>query len=245
VAGAFVFEPFGERSGGGKFEVVFEIAAYGDFFRWGAEGADAVGVLLRLHQEGGRLAEGGLQKWLQVEAEDIEITLPAGEGAVGDAAADEEDGDVAAAGFAEKVRPDFGFEDDDDGGLNGVEDAANAEGPVEGEKDYGVGEGHALFGEGVAGEGGGGDDEGALGVGVFQAASEGDAGEGFAYGDGVNPDGAGMLHGELFESQNGKAEALAEIGKIFAVAQALNEPIGRRQQGGKAHQKAIEEIHSM
>jgi hypothetical protein len=29
------------------------------------------------------------------------------------------------------------------------------------------------------------------------------------------------------------------------VAQALDEPIGRRQQGGEAHQKAVEEIHSM
>jgi hypothetical protein len=76
-------------------------------------------------------------------------------------------------------------------------------------------------------------------------AREGDTGEGFTYGDGMNPDGAGVLHGEFFESRNGKAEALAEIGEIFAVAQALDEPIRRRQQGGKAHQYAIEEIHSM
>jgi hypothetical protein len=54
-----------------------------------------------------------------------------------------------------------------------------------------------------------------------------------------------MLGGKFFESRNGKAEALAEIGEIFAMAQALNEPIGRRQQGGQAHQYAIEEIHSM
>jgi hypothetical protein len=29
------------------------------------------------------------------------------------------------------------------------------------------------------------------------------------------------------------------------VAEALDEPIGRRQQGGETHQKAVEEIHSM
>jgi len=91
------------------------------------------------------LAEGGLEKGLQIETENVEITLPAGEGAVGDAAANEEDGDFAASRFAEEVGPDFGFEDDDDGGFDGVEKAANAEGPVEGEIDYGVGEGHALF----------------------------------------------------------------------------------------------------
>ena len=191
------------------------------------------------------MAEGGFQERLQVETENIEVALPTGEGAVGDAAADEEDGDVAAGGFAEEVGPDFGFEDDDDGGFDGVEDTADAKGPVKGEIDYGVGEGHALFGEGVTGEGGGGDDEEALGVEIFQAAGEGYAGERFAYRDGVNPDGAGMLAAELFESRNGKAETLAEIGEILAVAQTLDEPIGRRQQGGQAHQYAIKEIHSM
>jgi len=191
------------------------------------------------------VAEGGFEERLQIETEDAKITLPAGKGAIGNAAADEEHWDVAATGFAEEVGPDFGFEDDDGGGFDGVEDAADAESPVEGEKDHGVGEGHALFGESVAGKGGGGDDKGTLGVGIFQAARQGYAGEGFADGDGVNPDGAGMLGGKLFESRNGKAEALAEIGEIFAVAQALDEPIGRRQQGGEAHQYAIEEIHSM
>ncbi len=201
--------------------------------------------MLRLHEECGGVSERGFQERLQIEAECAEIALPADKGAVGDAAADEEDGDAAAAGFAEEVGPDLGFEDDDDGGFDGVENAANVESPVKREKDYGVGKGHAFFGEGVPGEGGGGDDEGALGVGVFEAAGEGDAGEGFANGDGVDPDRAGMLGGKFFESQNGKAEALAEIGEIFAVAQALDEPIGRRQQGGEAHQKTVEEIHSM
>ena len=84
-----------------------------------------------------------------------------------------------------------------------------------------------------------------MGVGVFEAAGEGYAGEGFADGNSVNPDSAGMLGGEFLESQNGKAEALAKIGEIFAVAQALDEPIGRREQGGEAHQKTVEEIHSM
>ena len=245
VAGAFFFKPFGERSGRGQFEVVFEVAADSDFFGRGAEGVNAVGVLLGLHEEGGGVAEGGPQERLEIETENAEITLPASEGAIGDAAADKEHWDVAAARFAEEVGPDFGFENDDGGGFDGVEDAANAEGPVEGEIDYCVGEGHALLGESVTGERGGGDDEGTLGIGVFQTAGEGYAGEGFTDGDGVNPDGAGMLGGELFESRNGKAETLAEIGEIFAVAEALDEPIGRRQQGGEAHQYAIEEIHSM
>src|SRR5579859_223287 len=235
VAGDFFLEPFGHGSGGWEFEVVFQVAADGDFFGRGTEGENAVGVLLGLHEEGGGLGERGFEERLEIETKNGEIGLPAGEGAIGDAAADEENGDVAAGCFAEEVGPDFGFEDDDEGGFYCVENAANGEGPVEREIDYGVGKGHTLFGEGVAGEGGGGDDEGALGLSIFQAAGESYAGEGFADRDSVNPDGAGMLGGEFFESRNGKAEALPEIGEIFAVAQALDEPIGRRQHGGQAH----------
>jgi len=49
AAGAFFFEPLSEGSGRGQFEIVFQVAADGDFFGWGAEGANAVGVLLGLH----------------------------------------------------------------------------------------------------------------------------------------------------------------------------------------------------
>jgi len=46
AAGAFFFEPFGKGSGLRQFEIVFQVAADGDFFGWSAEGADAVGVRL-------------------------------------------------------------------------------------------------------------------------------------------------------------------------------------------------------
>jgi len=49
AAGAFFFKPFGEGSGRGQFEVVFEVAADGDFFGRGTEGPNAVRVLLGLH----------------------------------------------------------------------------------------------------------------------------------------------------------------------------------------------------
>ena len=76
--------------------------------------------------------------------------MPACEGTVRDAAADEKNGDFAAMGFAKEVGPNFGFEDDDDGRLHGLEDTADGEGPVERKEDDSIREGHALFGEGVA-----------------------------------------------------------------------------------------------
>ena len=59
---AFLFEPLRERSGRGEFEIVFEIAANGDAIRGSAEGADAFGVLFRLHEEGGGVGQRGFQK---------------------------------------------------------------------------------------------------------------------------------------------------------------------------------------
>src|SRR5579863_5831405 len=47
--GAFFFQPFCEGSWGWEFEVVFQVAANGDFFGWGAEDADAVGIMPGLH----------------------------------------------------------------------------------------------------------------------------------------------------------------------------------------------------
>ena len=228
AAQALFFEPLGERRRRGKLEIVFQIAADGDTVRGRAEGTDAVRVLFGLHQEGSRIAESGLEKRLEIETEYAEIGLPAGEGTIGDASADEKDGYFVAAGFAEEIGPDFGFQDDDERGFCGVEDAADAEGPVQGKINDRIGEGHTLFDQGIAGEGGGGDDEGALGIGCFQPLREGEAGEGLADRDGVDPDGAGPVGGEFLEFRNGKAEALGEVGEIFAVAKALDQPIGRR-----------------
>jgi hypothetical protein len=78
---------------------------------------------------------------------------------------------------------------------------------------------------------------------VAESFGDGDAGESFADGYSVNPDGAGTLRGQFFQFGNGKAEALPEIRKIFSVAQTLYDPIRRAEQGGKPHQEAINEIH--
>ena len=242
---AFLFQPLREGSGSGKLLIVFEIAADRDAAGRSAKGFDAVGVLLGLHQKGGGVGERGLQERLEVEAKGSQVALPAGERAVRDASADEENGNFALGGFAEEIGPDFGFEDDDESGLRGVKHAADAEDPVEREVDEGVGEGHTFSGEGVAGLRGRGDDEGSLGIGVFEAAGESNAGKGFPDGYGVNPDSARAVGGKFFELRERKTEALAEIGEIFVVAKSLDEPVGRGEQGGEAHQETVNEIHSM
>ena len=80
-------------------------------------------------------------------------------------------------------------------------------------------------------------------VSVAEALGEGDSRKRFADGNGVNPDGARTVRGQLFQFRDGKAKALSEIRKIFSVAQTLYNPIRRGHQGGKPHQEAINEIH--
>ena len=77
--------------------------------------------------------------------------------------------DLTASGFAQEIGPDFGFENQDNGGLHGVQDAADAKHPVEREINHLIGKGHALFGEGVTGLRGGGPDQGPFWIGFFQA----------------------------------------------------------------------------
>src|SRR5208283_321464 len=127
------------------------------------------------------------------------------------ATAEENDGHAALFRFTQEVGPNFGFENDDNGGTDGVEKFADRKNPVEREIDDGIGEGDALLGQRVAGDGGGGNDEWPLWISVAEPFGESNAGEGFADGNGVNPDGTGTLRGQFFQFGDGKAEALPEI----------------------------------
>ena len=126
---AFFLEPLGERSGRGKLEIVFQIAADRDTVRRCAKGTDTFGVLFGLHQEGGRITESGFEKRLEIEAEYAEIRLPAGKGTIRDASTDEKHGNLAAASLVEEIGPDFGFQDDDQRGFRGVKNAAGRRTP--------------------------------------------------------------------------------------------------------------------
>jgi len=95
----------------------------------------------------------------------------------------------------------------------------------------------------LACDGSRGNDEGPRGVGILQAPSERNAGDGFAYGDGVNPNGARTIRWKFIEARKRKSQAFAKIGQIFVAAQTLHQPVWREQKGGQAHQNAVNEIH--
>ena len=206
---------------------------------------NAVGVRGRLHKKGGGISKSGFQEWAEVKAEEPEIFLVTREGAVGDATAGEDDGDIAFAGFAQEVGPDFSFENDDESGLHGVENPADAEAPIERKVNHGVGEWHAFFRKRVAGLGGGGYNQGTLRIRFFETLGQRDSGKRFADRHGVNPDSTGAVRWQAVCGGGYEAEAVAEVGKIFSVADALNQPIRCREQGRETHQYAINEVHSI
>ncbi len=61
--------------------------------------------------------------------------------------------------FAQKIWPDFGFHDDDEGGANGAQRAAHWDDPVERKIKDAVGGLQTLAGEALAGFRGGGDEK--------------------------------------------------------------------------------------
>ena len=209
------------------------------------ECVNAVGVRGRLHQKGGSISKSRFQKWAEVKAKQAEIFLVAREGTVRDTPAGEDDRDIAFAGFAEEVRPYFSFDNDDESGLHGVENPSNAELPIEWEVNHGVGEWHTFFRERVAGLGGGGYNKGTLRIRFFEALGQRDSGKRLAYGHGVNPNRAGAVRWQPVRGGDYEAEPVSEVGKIFSVAHALNQPIRCREQGRQTHQYAINEVHSI
>ena len=150
---AFFGEPKRERRRRRAGHVVFEIADDLDAIRGRAECPNAVGVRGRLHQKGGSISKADTRNGRQVKAKQAKIFLVARERTVRDTPAGEYDRDIAFAGFAEEIGPDFSFENDDERGPHGVENPSNAEPPIEWEINHGVGEWHTFFRERVAGYG--------------------------------------------------------------------------------------------
>ena len=165
----FFGQPGRERRGRRKLHIVFKIAADFDAIRRRAKRANAFGVFGGLHEESGGVRECRSEEGLEIEAEEAEIMLIAREGTVGNAAAEEKNGDIAALGFAEEVGPNLGFENDDDGRINGEENFANRENPIKRKINNGIGKGNALLRQSVRGEGGGGNDERAVRIELVKA----------------------------------------------------------------------------
>ena len=79
----------------------------------------------------------------------------------------------AAARFAQKIRPDFGFHDDDERRSNRPQRATHRNDPIERKVKDAVGDLQALARQALAGFGGGGNKYGAAGKATLQASTNG------------------------------------------------------------------------
>src|SRR6267378_495986 len=100
----------------GSLEIILQVSADEDAIRRRSESSDAIGVFFALHEEAAGIRERILQKGGQKKTERAEITLVSCKRSIGNASTHEKHRDVSAARFAQKVRPDFGLENQNERG---------------------------------------------------------------------------------------------------------------------------------
>ena len=111
-----------------------------------AKTGQAFGIGIALREEERRIGENVLEK----AAGGATPEFRAAERAIGNARIDENDGNVAATRFAQKIRPDFGLHHDHQRGANRAKGAAHRRVPIQRKVKYAVSEVEALAREALA-----------------------------------------------------------------------------------------------
>jgi len=231
----FGLEPVCQGSGLRELKVVLQVATDLGAIHCRSQRSDAHRILLALCKERGYAGKSAPEERAKKKTKHAKVALVACKRTVGNAAAHEEHRNFAPVGLAEEIRPDLGFQNDHDGWPDGTERTSNTKSPIKRKVDHGIREGHPLSGQFLPGDRCRGDDEWAAGVSCFQPFRERNTGKHLSDRNGMNPDGAWMIRRQIVKRSKGKAEALAQIGKIFSLSQALNKPIRQEQKSSKAH----------
>ena len=231
-------EPVAESGGRRRFVIVFHVAADFDANRRRAHFFQATRVF-------GGLCEkeiGVMQNALEEFADERFETAEATKRFVGDAAVDENHGNVGAIGFTHEIRPDFSFENYDEGGTKLIEIAADGAGPVKRKIENAVGGSDTFVGDALARSGRGREENLTIGETLLEAVDERLGGENFADRDRVNPDGGrdGICARKNLRQMS---HALTETGEIFAAAESLQSEIRREEHHDDGHQHAVKKIH--
>jgi len=231
-------EPIAESRRCGRFVVVLHVAADFDASRGRAHFLQAPRVFGGLREEKVCVVQNALEEFADERLETAETTKRS----LGDAAVDENHGNIRAVRFTHKVRPDFGFEDYDEGGTELIEIAADGTRPVKRKIKNAIGGSDAFVRDALARGGGGREEKLTSGETLLEAVDEGLGGENFADGDGVDPDG-GRSRICARKRWRQMCHALAEAGEIFAAAESLQGKIRRKQHHANRRQHAVKKIH--
>ena len=155
-------QPICERAGRGRHSVILQITGDEHQPIVRAHRDQAHGVFLRLREKNFGVFHRAAEHWTDQPLPLLEMR----ERALRYARVRENHGDARAVRLAQKVWPDFRFHDDHGGGLDRAQSAAHGEHPVERKVEDAVGGREAFACEGLAGVSGGGNEDGARGLGA-------------------------------------------------------------------------------
>ena len=210
--------------GVGHGDVVLQVARHVDAVGRRADGREAGGVFRALRADERELVE-------NLAGESAEpLVAPLGTG--GHAAVHEEDGHATARGGPDVVRPQFGFHEDDEVGLDQVVGAADGPGEILWEVEQLDFLRQAFIGDGVARRRGGGHDDEQVGKLALQRADEQERDIDLADAHGLDPAAWLFLEGEsLPQILRVTTEALPEVFPVLPAFPHLVE-----EQGAQEHE---------
>ena len=220
-----------ERRGASGHDIELQIAANGNAIGCSADFHETSAIDGSLGEKTIHVLEHGSQQAFEAAV--------ARERTIGDASINDDDTCATLASDAQKVRPELGFGDNDELGLQRLEVWANREGEIKGEEEDGV-SAEAFAGELLSAGGSGGDQDAVQWILFAQAADESTDGEHFADRDGVHPDDRTLV---LLDAIGDASEALGESGAILAVAQHLQQPPRSGDDERERQQRTVEEVH--
>src|ERR1035441_9419957 len=178
-SGSERFQLAGGVGFGGGADVELEISGDRDTGGLATDGFDAFRVGLTLGEDAGDLA--------QQRTEEGPNEFIARPGAVGDASIYDGDWNSAAEAAVEEIGPEFGLCEDEQARVEGVEPGADSPGKIKRAIEDALGA-EALAGQGLAGSGGGGDDQLVVRKGAIQLANQAAGRKHFAHRNSMKPD---------------------------------------------------------
>ena len=199
----------------------------------GAQVGQTFGIARRLHGEGAHEGQ-------EAAGDEAELAV-AGVGMARDAAVDHVDGHAGGGRVADEVRPHLVFHQDEGGGTEAGQHAADHEGQVDGEVEHDVGGADLLDGDGVGRGGVGGEDETEVRVAAAGGVHVGEGDGEFADAHGLDPDRTARGIEQGGDLGAVAAEALGEVRRVAAALAHAEEEFRHQAREHEREQRVVEQ----
>src|SRR2546426_1897310 len=208
-----------------------------------AERQQAAGIFFRLHQKKRGRRKNTAQKRPEEKSYPGKATPIPSKRPLRKPAIHKHNGDLAAAGYTKKIRPNLRLENNHHRRAHGAKCAAYRETPVEREIENRCISAKALSGKLLARGRRRRENQAPVREAFFELTDQSQCGESLADGNGVDPDRAGLRVRPCMNKPWQLPESLGQIMKVLAAAQTLNQEIGGSQNRANGGHQTVEEIH--